>query len=416
MFFANKKLYPALSYRDFRYFWCGQWISLIGTWMQYTAQQWIVYSLTKSALLLGILGIAQFGPVMIFSLFAGVIIDRYPKKRVLLVTQSVLTLQAILFAILVWTDNLNYWFILILATILGFANTFDQPARQSFIGELVAKKDLRNAISLNSTIVNIARLVGPALAAIMLNKYGAGLLFFINGISFIPVLFGIYLIKEKPIITVKQQEKISVELLEGLRYIKNSPIILSTISAMLIIGTFVMNLNVIAPLYVGDVIKEGINGYGAILSANGVGSLIGALLVATLGKGNVGLKTIFTSGIAVSALLALLSFIKDFHLAMILFGVLGFFNIMFITNSNSLIQINTEEKLRGRVMSVYNFAFLGSTPVGNLIAGVAIEKFSAETGILLCGIIALILLILVIFGLRWAQVTKQEFYDDNYLK
>ena len=341
---------------------------------------------------------------------------QYPKKRVLLVTQSVLTLQAILFAILVWTDNLNYWFILILATILGFANTFDQPARQSFIGELVAKKDLRNAISLNSTIVNIARLVGPALAAIMLNKYGAGLLFFINGISFIPVLFGIYLIKEKPIITVKQQEKISVELLEGLRYIKNSPIILSTISAMLIIGTFVMNLNVIAPLYVGDVIKEGINGYGAILSANGVGSLIGALLVATLGKGNVGLKTIFTSGITVSALLALLSFIKDFHLAMILFGVLGFFNIMFITNSNSLIQINTEEKLRGRVMSVYNFAFLGSTPVGNLIAGVAIEKFSAETGILLCGIIALILLILVIFGLRWAQVTKQEFYDDNYLK
>ena len=395
MAFINKKIYPALTYRDFRYFWCGQWISLIGTWMQYTAQQWLVYSLTKSALLLGILGIAQFGPVMLFSLMAGVIIDRYPKRKVLLITQSVLLIQAILFAILVWTDYLNYWFILILATILGFANTFDQPARQSFIGELVGKQDLRNAISLNSTIVNIARLVGPALAAIMLNQYGAGLLFFMNGVSFIPVILGIYLIKGKTEAAVKYHEKISVELLEGLRYIKNSPIILSTISAMLIIGTFVMNLNVIAPLYVGEVINGGVNGYGAILSANGVGSLIGALLVATLGKGNIGLKSIFGSGLIVALLLALLSFIKDFHIALLLFAILGFFNIMFITNSNSIIQINTEEKLRGRVMSVYNFAFLGTTPIGNLLAGVAMEKFDTEIGILLCGIIALVLLIFV---------------------
>ena len=156
-----------------------------------------------------------------------------------------------------------------------------------------------------------------------------------------------------------------------------------------------MDLNVIAPLYVGEVINGGVNGYGAILSANGVGSLIGALLVATLGKGNIGLKSIFGSGLIVSLLLALLSFIKDFHIALLLFAILGFFNIMFITNSNSIIQINTEEKLRGRVMSVYNFAFLGTTPIGNLLAGVAMEKFDTEIGILLCGIIALVLLIFV---------------------
>lgn len=230
-----KETYPALTQRNFRYYWFGQCISLIGTWMQSTAQQWLVYSLTKSALLLGLLGVAQFGPVMCLSLFAGVFIDRYPKKSLLIFTQISLMIQAFILTLLVWSGHVTYWNVFILAAFLGLVNTLDQPTRQSFTPELVERKDLRSAIGLNSAIFNVARMIGPALAAVLMAQYGAGPLFFLNGITFIPVIIGLSFIKTKPHKKEKIQTKMFVEILEGLKYIRRSSPLRSAVLSTLVL-------------------------------------------------------------------------------------------------------------------------------------------------------------------------------------
>lgn len=393
-----KEIYPALSHRNFRYYWFGQCISLIGTWMQSTAQQWLVYSLTKSALLLGLLGAAQFGPVMFLSLVAGVFIDRYPKKRLLIFTQTSLMLQAFALSLLVWMGQITYWHVLILATLLGLVNTLDQPTRQSFIPELVEKKDLRSAIGLNSAIFNVARMIGPALSAVLMAKYGAGLLFFFNGISFIPVIISLYLINVHASEIKKVPQKILIEILEGLKYVRQSLTLRSTILSMLIVSTFAMNFNVIIPLYADEVLKEGIHSYGMLLSATGAGSLVGALMVASWAKGNPKLRLLFCSGFIVAALQIVLKPVQILPLAVAMFAVIGFFNIVFMTTANSLIQFNTNDQFRGRVMSVYSFAFLGTTPIGNLFAGTAMEKLGAGTGISVCGAVSASLVVLLLIS------------------
>lgn len=393
-----KETYPALSQRNFRYYWFGQCVSLIGTWMQSTAQQWLVYSMTKSALLLGLLGAAHFLPVMFFSLVAGVFIDRYPKKRLLLFTQICLMLQGFVLALLVWSGQVTYSHVLILATLLGLVNTLDQPTRQSFMPELVEKKDLRSAIGLNSAVFNVARMIGPALSATLMAKYGAGFLFFLNGISFIPVIIGIYFIKTKSFENKRIPQKVFVEILDGLKYIRQSSALRITILSMLSVGTFVMNFSVLTPLYADEVLKEGVHGYGILLSATGAGSLVGALMVASWAKGNPKLRLLFSSGFILSALLMTLEPIHNLYLAIVSFAIIGFFNILFMTTANSMIQINSNDQFRGRAMSVYSFAFLGTTPLGNLFAGSIMEKFGAGIGISICGAISALLMILIVIN------------------
>ncbi|MDR3602844.1 MAG: MFS transporter [Desulfosporosinus sp.] len=402
-----KETYPALTQRNFRYYWFGQCISLIGTWMQATAQQWLVYSLTKSALLLGLLGAAQFGPVMCLSLFAGVVIDRYPKKRLIIFTQISLMLQAFILALLVWSGHVTYWNVLILAVLLGLVNTLDQPTRQTFITELVEKKDLRSAIGLNSAVFNVARMIGPALSAVLMAKYGAGPLFFVNGISFIPVIIGLSLIKTKPFETTKVQKKVLVEILEGLKYIKQSPPLRSAVLSTLAVGTFVMNYNIIIPLYAAEVLNLGVSGYGLLLSATGAGSFIGALLVASWAKGNPKLSLLFGSAFAVSLLLMVIEPIHSLSLAAVLFAIIGFFNILFMTTANATMQINSSEHFRGRVMSVYSFAFLGTTPIGNLFAGSIMQKLGAGMGILICGAVSSLLVVLIVINTVIKKHTSQ---------
>jgi len=391
-----KETYPALGQRNFRYFWFGQCISLIGTWMQATAQQWLVYTLTKSALLLGLLGVAQFGPVMFLSLFAGVFIDRYPKKRLLIFTQINLMLQAFILALLVWSGHVTYWNVFFLAILLGLFNTFDQPTRQAFTPELVERKDLRSAIGLNSAIFNVARMIGPALSAVLMAKYGAGPLFFFNGISFIPVIIGLYLIKTEPHEHKKVRSKVLVEILEGLKYIRQSPPLLSAVLSTLVVGTFVMNFNIIIPLYAAEVLHQDVHGYGFLLSATGAGSFVGAVLVASWAKGNPKLSLLLGSAFIVSVLLIAVEPIRNFPLAAVTFMIIGFFNILFMTTANSTLQINSSEQFRGRVMSVYSFAFLGTTPIGNLFAGSIMEKLGAGIGISICGAVSGLLIMLIV--------------------
>ena len=363
--------------------------------MQVTAQLWLVYTMTKSAFLLGLLGVAQFGPVMCLSLFAGVVVDRYPKKSLLLFTQTFLMLQAFALALLVWSGHIVYWEVLMFAALLGLVNTLDLPTRQSFVQDLVGRKDIRSAIGLNSAIVNIARMIGPALSAVLMAQYGAGPLFFLNGLSFIPVIIGLYLINTNSVVIKRAEKKVLVEILEGLNYIRHSSILLVAVLSMLAVGTFVMNFNVIIPIYAAEVLKQDVHGFGLLLSASGAGSLIGALLVASRVKGNPRLKILVGSGFLVSALLVLLNFIHSLPLAVGMFAIIGFINIIFIVTVNSTIQLNSSDQFRGRVMSVYSLAFTGTTPIGNLFSGSITERLGPGMGFLLCGAVSGFFILLI---------------------
>ena len=390
--------FPALTHKNFRYFWFGQCISLIGTWMQRTAQQWLVYTITKSAFLLGILGVAQYGPMLIFSLFAGVIADRYPKKDLLLFTQAALMIQAFILAALVWFGHIQYWQVLLLASTLGLVTTLDMPTRQSFMMDLVGREDLTNAIALNSAIVNLTRIIGPTIAALLMTGVGAGFCFLLNGISFIPVLIGLSLIHLQSITVAKRKGNMIKNISEGLKYIINKPILACAVLAVLDVGTFTMNTNVLFPVFADQVLHKGVNSYGLLLSAMGIGSLIGAMLVATKARTNPSRRTMFASSLIISALLVMVFFIHSFLLATIVIACFGFFNIIFMNTVNSTLQLNSSDEYRGLTMSVYALALGGTTPIGNLFAGGFTQQFGPAVGFLMCGVITGILLIAIIVG------------------
>jgi len=401
-----KNSFPALKDRNFRYFWFGQCISLIGTWMQITALQWLVYTTTNSALLLGFLGVAQFGPVMVFSLFAGVFVDRHPKKKILIFTQMALMFQALILALFVFLGHIVYWEILVLAIFSGFVSTLDMPARQSFIPDLVEKKHLGSAIGLNMAVFNSARIIGPALSALLMARFGPGLLFLLNGISFIPVIVYLYQIDVVSKITKKVQKKLFSEILEGLRHIRQSPTMLNTIFLVLALGTFIMNFNVIIPIYAVEVLSQGVSGYGLLMSALGAGSLVGSLLIASKGKEETKMQRLFASALLASLLLVVLNFIHSLFLAAVLLAIIGFSTLVFMSTANITLQLNSSDALRGRVMSVYSFAFLGTTPIGNLFAGSVTQKYGAGLGFLLCGVITGFLIILI--GINYLIKKRSE--------
>ncbi|WAM31215.1 MFS transporter [Caldicellulosiruptor naganoensis] len=270
--------FAALKSKNFRYFWIGQCISLIGIWLQNTALSWLVLTLTKSAFLVGLFNALQFTPQLFLSLFAGAIIDHFPKKKLLIITQSLLMIVAFLLSFLIWTKVINYPILLVFALALGIINTFDMPARQSFVIELAGQELLINAVALNSLNFNLARVIGPAIAGILLKNVGMGVCFFLNGLSFIAVLIGLFLIDVglKPLSETKSRGMLK-DILEGLKYTKNNRVILQTMILILIMNVFIMNFNVLIPLYTKYILHKDEAGYGFLLSSMGIGALSGAL-------------------------------------------------------------------------------------------------------------------------------------------
>ncbi|MDP4145829.1 MAG: MFS transporter [Bacillota bacterium] len=392
--------FPALRQRDFRYFWTGQCISLLGTWMQRTAQQWLVYNITKSPLLLGVLGVVQFAPMLLFSLVAGVFVDRFPKKNLIIVTQIILMFQALVLAVLVWTGNVRYWHILLLAGIMGLVNTIDMPTRQSFIIELVGKKDLMNAIALNSSIVNVARILGPALSGVIMVYLGPAFCFFLNGISFIAVIIGLFKIKVRGAVVRTVRGKVTTDIVEGLKYIAANRVLLGAVLSMFVVGTFSINSDVIIPVMAKEVLHQQAGGYGLLLSAMAVGSFIAAVTVAAKSKKGPNRKFLIACSILVSLSQMIIIFIHSYLLTVIALVFVGFFTISFTTTVNSTIQLNSSSEYRGRVVSVYMLAFNGTTPIGNLFAGDITERFGANAGFFGCGAVTLILMAIVLVFMR----------------
>lgn len=390
--------FGSLKQINFRYYWLGMCVSTTGTWMQNIAQPWLAYKLTDSPFLLSLVSAMQFMPILLFSLFAGVLIDRIPKKKILLFTQSASLLTALAIALLIWTKQIQYWHLLVSSTVLGLINTLDMPTRQSFLIELVPKEDLMNAIALNSAVFNLSRTIGPALAGLVMTYWGIASCFFINAISFGAVLISLFFIKP---MQIERPEKKDVKILknigDGLKYIYKDKLLFVTILITAVVGTFAMNFNVLVPVFAVNVLHQQENGYGVLMSCMGLGSFLGAMLVAGLSKSGPKKFILFAVPIFVAVALVITGFTSVYALTGIALAVAGFFFIMFSSTANSAMQMNTDPEHLGRVMSVYTLVFAGSTPIGNLYAGGISEKLGAGMGFILCGGIILVLMIPIYF-------------------
>lgn len=408
--------FHALKNRNFRYFWIGQCISLIGTFMQRAAQYWLVYTLTNSPLLLGILGVCQFLPLLLFSLFAGPIIDRMPKKKVVIITQAVFMLQAVAMTILTFTGLIQYWHILVLSTIFGITQTFDMPARQIFLFDMVGEEDITNAVSLNSTIINLAKIIGPALGGLFMLHFGIVMCFLINALSYVAVIGGLFLIKIEKAHVRKERQRIVPEIMDGLRYIKRSQVLMIGILIFGIVSTFAMNNDVIVPVFAQEVLGEGAGGYSSLLTAAGIGSLIAALYMASRSK--YGIKNnLMIYGAVGTALLQVATVVTaNYYISLVLLTAIGFVNIIFFNTANALFQLNSSDEYRARVMSVYSMLAMGSTPVGNFLTGAVMDSMGGDSGFLFCGVVTLLLLVPVFIFKRKSissWVTNKGIYVEG---
>lgn len=399
-------LFTSLKHKNFRYFMSGQCISLLGTWTQRTAQAWLVYSITKSPFLLGLIGAFQFGPQMLFSLFAGVIVDRFPKRQLLIFTQIVFMIQSLILAVLVLSGTVKYWHIIILALVFGFGQTLDLPARQAFSVELVGKEDLMNAISMNSTIVNLAKIIGPSLAGIIMLKLGVATCFFINSISFLPVIYGLYKITANTCSSNKVHGNMLTEIKEGILYILNDDSLKFTCIIMFIVCTFSANAEVIIPVFTTGSLHGSAKEYSFLLSALGIGAFIAALFMA--GRSKKGPKNYILIGGAIFVSIAqiLTYFLKQYYILTLLIMLIGFFYLTFLNMSNSTLQINSSNEFRGRVMSVYSLLNVGTTPIGNCFSGVVMEFLGDDSGFFICGLVTLIFTIALLIWRKFKTISN----------
>lgn len=376
--------FRALEVRNYRLFWFGQLISLTGTWMQTTAQAWLVLQLTQSPLALGIVTTLQFLPIMLLSLFGGVLIDRMPKQRVVLMTQSLAMVQALIFAALVATGVIQLWHIYILAAVQGAINAFDNPARQAMVPELVGRGHMVNAVALNSMLFNGARIVGPATAGLVIAQFGIAPALFLNAISFLAVIFGLLQMDQQELSPRPKAAGTPVQqqILEGLRYVWQTPTVLLIMLVVAAIGTFGYNFSMVLPLLANFVLKTDAAGFGVLSASMGLGSLLAA--VTTAYAKQVTLRRLLLGSGAFSLLLGAVAFSTNFALSAALLVALGFAGILFATTANTLLQLTVPDALRGRVMSIYILLFAGTTPIGGFLIGSLSDWMGVSRTLLVC--------------------------------
>lgn len=363
----------------------------MGTWMQTAAQSWLVLTITDSPFLLGLLGVAQFTPVLLFSLPAGVFVDRFPKRSIVLLTQTISMILALILAILVFTDSVQYWHIFLLALGLGMVKTLDIPARQSFMIELVGRDVVLNAVALNSTVMNLGRVVGPAVAGVVMALVGAGWCFLVNGVTFLAVIFGLLKIDVEPVIKKRPKGTVIPDIKEGLVYLFSKPILTTTTLILAIVSTFGMNYSVLIPVFARNQLGLDAQGYGLLMSALGVGSMLGALIVASSSSRGPNRVRLFVVPFITSSLFMIMAFNRSYAFSALLIGLMGFANIFFTTTANSLMQINSDNEFRGRVMSVYSLVFAGSTPIGNMFVGSIADKAGGGSAFFWAGVVTFFL-------------------------
>ena len=387
----------ALKRRNFRLFFFGQLISVTGTWMQSTAQAWLVLTLVGKqdvAFYLGLLGAVQFLPVLVLGMFGGMIADLMPKRQTVVATQIAAGLLALVLAGLVHFGAVQVWEIFALGLVLGIVNAVDIPTRQSFVVEMVGREDVANAVGLNSAVFNAARIVGPAVAGILIAVIGTALCFFLNSISYVAVVAGLLMMRDDELMPAQRLpmprsvSAVRENMAEGLAYVWRTPIVLLVVGVVAIVSTFGMNFNVVLPAMAGGVLDVGSVGFGLLTAAMGVGALIAALIVAAGERPRI--RLLLGGAILMGAAEVALSMTRLFPVALFVVFLAGLGAVAMAASANALIQVTVPGPLRGRVMAVYTTISVGSTPVGNAVTGVVGAGYGTPAAVFVDGFVAML--------------------------
>jgi MFS family permease len=402
------RYFPALAQRNFRIFWMGQLVSMVGTWMQNIGQDWLVLELTGSAAKLSIVAAVQFLPMMLLSLFAGPFVDRFPKRRTLIFTQSALAILALALALITATHVARYWMVLVLAFLLGMVTLIDNPTRQSYVIELAGRESLMNAVSLNSAAFNTARIFGPGVAGLLIELLGIAPCFFLNSLSFLAVIGALFFIDTPPMASARSVESVRDVLAstrDGLSYIRKKSEIALPLFLMAVVSTIVINFNVFVPTFAKLSLGRTAAGYGFLMTSMGIGSLIAALTQAVRSKAGPSAAQLFGGVIVMCAAILLCGLQRDYVLSCVLLGFAGFAMIIFSTTTNAIIQLASDNEHRGRVMSVYSLVFGGVTPIGALYAGAVSEAIGPALCMAISGAAGLLFTVSLVIWRRRRPVS-----------
>jgi len=379
--------FRALRHRNFRLFWTGQLVSLVGTWMQSVAQGWLMHRLTDSPLMLGLLGFCQFMPVTLLSLWAGVIADRVDRRRLLIITQSCALLQAVALATLTSTGHITPGMLLVLAFCFGVFNAFDLPARQATLVDMVGREDLSNAIALNSAAFNSARILGPAVAGVLLAWIGEQGCFWINALSYLAVIASLFMMRLEP--APRDVGDAWTSLRDGVRYASGMRSIRNLLVLLALTAGLGFQYMTLLPVFTSKHLAAGPQAYGLLVSAFGLGSLVAALFM-THQLSRWDLRRNLLVGLSCAALgLGVFAWSRWLWLSMAMGLFAGFGLILYVSSTNTLLQITTDDRYRGRVMSYYTFMFVGTAPFGALLAGAIADRAGAPVATSVCALILL---------------------------
>ncbi|MDD5166576.1 MAG: MFS transporter [Candidatus Omnitrophica bacterium] len=388
-------MFSSLKVKKYRIYWFGMFLSLVGTWIQSVAQSWLVFDLTNSAFLLGVVGFLSSIPMFLLSLFGGVVADRVNKRKILIFTQTAFMFLAFLLAVLTQANLITATQIMFIALLNGIVMSFDAPTRQAVVVELVGKKHLFNAIALNSVAFNSSRIIGPALAGILVSSIGMSGCFYINGVSFFAVLIALMLIQIDDRPRPNKNNSALGDLKEGLLFIKNNRLILILITIVGISSLFGMPYVILMPVFAKELLHVGVKGLGLLMSSAGAGALVAGLVLAHLGDFKHKGRLLIISSIIFSISLMLFSLSRNFIFSLFALALIGCFSVMAMALINTLLQTIVEDEYRGRIMSVFMFTFAGFMPFGNLLAGSISQIAGVSMTVLFSGIICMVSFLII---------------------
>jgi MFS family permease len=376
---SAKRTFSSLAVPNYRRYFTGQAISLIGTWMQTTAQSWLVLTLTKSATDLGVIVALQTLPMLLLGPYGGVIADRVNKRRLMVVLQSMMGVQALVLGLLTLTHHVTFVEVCVLAVVLGLNNCFENPSRQAFVLEMVGHDDLRNAVSLNSTLVNAARAVGPAVAGILIATVGDGWCFMLNAVSFVAVVTSLLTMDRSQLKPSPPMVRSRGQLREGFRYVARTPQLGVPLLMMGLVGMLAYEFQVTLPVFAQHVFHGGAETYGVMTAAMGVGAVVGGLMTAA--RGRTGLRAMVLASFAFGIVMFFAAAAPILAVAFVALALVGYASVSFLSMANSTLQLGTDPQMRGRVMALWSVAFQGSTPIGGPAIGFVTAAAGARAGL-----------------------------------
>lgn len=397
-----RDMFASLANSNYRRYTAGQSISLVGTWMQSIGQSWLVLELTHSATALGLVVALQTLPTLLLGPYGGVVADRVDKRRFMMALQAMMGVLALALGLLTITGAVRLWEVYALAVLLGLNNCFENPTRQSFVLEMVGPEHLRNAVSLNSVLVNVARAVGPAIAGFVIVAGGIGVCFLVNAASFVAVVVSLALLDTSKLSPSTPTPRAPGQLREGLSYVRNEPSIAVPLLMMALVGCLAYEFQVTLPVLAQDTFAGDARTYGFLTAAMGIGAVVGGLYVAA--RGRTGLPALVVTALAFAVAMAAVAFSPTLTVALVAMALVGATSVAFLSMGNSTLQLAAAPTMRGRVMALWAVAFLGSTPLGGPVAGFVSEQFGGRAGLLLGAVSCVVAALMGLFVIRRARV------------